>query len=129
MRTIQFRAFLKSNQKMYDVLTLDIIDQKALIDNEKENLRGYEKLSEIELMQYTGIRDKNGKKIFERDILRNTRNNKVYNVVWNGSHASFEFVNCEDRYQSMLSANKSYGSYEVIGNIYENRELWEVENE
>ena len=31
MRDIKFRAFLKSNQVMYDVLTLDIIDKKALI--------------------------------------------------------------------------------------------------
>ena len=48
MREIKFRAFLKSNKLMYDVLTLDIIDKKALIENAEKQLKGYVKLKEIE---------------------------------------------------------------------------------
>ena len=44
MREIKFRAFLKSNQVMYDVLTLDIIDKKVLIENTEKQLKGYVKL-------------------------------------------------------------------------------------
>ena len=43
MREIKFRAFLKYNKLMYDVLTLDIIDNKVLINNEEKQLRGYVK--------------------------------------------------------------------------------------
>lgn len=106
-------------------------DEELLLVNADGNKMDFSEveIKNLEVMMATGIIDKQGKMIFEKDILKNTRNNKVYRVVWNGSHASFEFVNCEDRYQSMLSANRSYGSYEVIGNIYENRELWEGKNE
>ena len=43
MREIKFRAFLKYNKLMYDVLTIDIIDNKVLINNEEKQLRGYVK--------------------------------------------------------------------------------------
>ena len=43
MIEIKFRAFLKYNKLMYDVLTLDIIDNKVLINNEEKQLRGYVK--------------------------------------------------------------------------------------
>lgn len=106
-------------------------DEELLLVNADGNKMDFSEveIKNLEVMMATGIIDKQGKMIFEKDILKNTRNNKMYRVVWNGSHAAFEFVNREDRYQSMLSANRSYGSYEVIGNIYENRELWEGKNE
>lgn len=43
MIEIKFRAFLKYNKLMYDVLTLYIIDNKVLINNEEKQLRGYVK--------------------------------------------------------------------------------------
>ncbi len=126
MRDIKFRAFLKSNQVMYDVLTLDIIDKKALIENAEKQLKGYVKLKEIELMQYTGLKDKNGKEIYEGDIVE----------AWSeGEKAIGKVKQRIDGLWLMYPAwqsGKSWGlmpnkerktTVKIIGNIYENKEL------
>jgi hypothetical protein len=76
--------------------------------------------------QYTGLRDKNGKKIFEGDVVifRNTKTPAL--IVWNPLFASF----CLRR--SGWVFNHFFGEavypfdVEVIGNIHENPELLEV---
>ena len=82
---------------------------------------------EIELMQSTGLKDKNGKEIFEKDILDYKGRNVI--VKWHGSYASFiyEFVDeLQKRTPEWQPLYLSYYHFEVIGNIYENHELLEV---
>lgn len=129
MRDIKFRAFLKSNQLMYDVLTLDFIDNKVLINNEEKQLRGYVKYQDVELMQYTGLKDKNGKDIYEGDIVE----------AWSeGKKAIGKVKQRIDGLWLMYPAwqsGKSWGlmpneerntTVKIIGNIYENKELKEI---
>lgn len=79
---------------------------------------------EIELMQSTGLKDKNGKEIFEGDIVDYKGRKAV--IKWHGSYASFIY-----RFIDELQGRKSewdplylaYFRVEVIGNIYENKEL------
>ena len=81
----------------------------------------------IVLMQSTGLRDKNGKEIFEKDIL--DYNGRKVIVKWHGSYACFiyEFVDeLKNRKTEWKPLYLSYYKFEVIGNIYENPELLEV---
>ena len=64
--------------------------------------------------QWTGLVDKNGKKIFEGDIVR-TRGKDIYLVEWNNDYGGFECFN----YETGIDLN----SAEVIGNIHDNPEL------
>lgn len=86
---------------------------------------------EIKLMQYTGLKDKNDKKIFEGDIVK--INNINYRVLYSDYRLSFVFLKLKEA-TCYFSLNEIYEDYykknqfslldiEVIGNIYENKEL------
>lgn len=147
---LKFRAWLKKEQKMDNY-----IDHISWLEDELYCIGDgitYMVLAEdLVLMQSTGLKDKNGKEIFEGDILK-------FNDEWNeychegyvdGSveginfvevvkgEACFEFgktrypesslfIYMEDEHLSFaeLVKDKDFG-FEIIGNIYENPELLE----
>lgn len=72
------------------------------------------------LMQYTGLKDKNGKEIFEGDIVRlpEDEDYKYYSIIYSKNRLGFTLSNG-------CGFGLSYG-IEVVGNIYENPELLTV---
>ena len=90
-------------------------------DGEKENtlFMGYNQETPFVIMQFTGLKDKNGKDIYEGDICSTDSKEYAMNksVVWDARHARFEFDYPLGK--SILQRS----SIEVIGNIYENPEL------
>ena len=84
--------------------------------------------NDLELMQSTGLKDKNGKEIFEGDIVDYKGRKAV--IKWHGSYASFiyRFVDeLKERNSEWHPLFLAYYHFEIIGNIYENQELLEVE--
>ena len=80
-----------------------------------------EKIDEIELMQSTGFKDKNGKEIFEGDILT-SQNYPVKGVVEFRTDLGL-WVHYLKGYNYFEDVGNVVGSKEIIGNIYENKEL------
>ena len=84
--------------------------------------------------QFTGLIDKNGKEIYEGDILSNSfmDNKKGKNGIVSFKEHCF-CVECEELFRPIgndlgwanMNENKWYGEIEVIGNIYDNPELVE----
>ena len=73
--------------------------------------------------QYTGLKDKNEKKIFEGDIL--LKGFEKVLVKWNGNQCRWCIYS--NNYEICGFNENTQGYFEVIGNIYDNSELLEVE--
>lgn len=123
MREIKFRAWHKKFGWIH-VFSLEFF-------NDKVELSGYITYPlDVILMQYTGLKDKNGKKIYEGDIVYAPAN-KSYSAIKQGEyrchyseygdgHVGF-YSEGEDGFAEGLYPDGKI--YEVIGNIYENPEL------
>jgi len=121
----KFRVWDKTDKEMY--LVDEINFNRGEFESIGDGITFLRGADEVELMQSTGLHDKNGKEIFEKDIL--DYNGRRVVVKWHGSYAGFiyEFVDeLQNRTTEWQPLYLSYYKFEVIGNIYENPELLEV---
>lgn len=77
---------------------------------------------DVILMQSTGLFDKNNKEIFEGDIVLVL--DSLYTVFYDNEKGSYRLKPHDDRWNVDYMSNFSHGgNFEVVGNIYENKEL------
>lgn len=81
---------------------------------------------DVILEQYTGLTDKNGKEIYEGDIVEIDKYGK-FQIIWNEWSCKFDFdeIGKREREEPLLSQDWEEKS-EIIGNIHENPELLEA---
>ncbi|EOU1917656.1 hypothetical protein E6V23_07670 [Clostridium perfringens] len=138
-REIKFRVWDKTSDSMlyqddFERVELDTKNKMVTLIAEEESDKShyvldYEDGIEAEILQYTGLKDKNGKEIYEGDILINTNKSKlnlgienqkyliVYRALGFGLKPLFKG----------MALKFNYTDLELIGNIYENPELLEGE--
>ena len=120
-RKIKFRAWDNNSKKMLDNVTIGTIE---VFDNDKNIVV---KSSYCNFMQYVGLEDKNGREIYEGDIVDfNIWGDKHFKgVVVNEYGGIFvKYKDCEDEEKGYLAdIVASDDEFEVLGNIYENPNL------
>ena len=129
----KFRAWINTEKRMIktgDLLDIDyenevVTTQQVYFENGLPDDRDLDNFvfEEIKLMQSTGLKDKNGKEVFVGDIIKCTRGcphevyiEKEYGGTFIGGMPAIYL-------KGLLSGYAWTGSEEIIGNIYENKEL------
>lgn len=125
----KFRAWSTDKKIMAEVRTLRFTDE--LVETDKFVERSIEG---AKLMRSTGLLDKNGKEIFEGDILKVANNDSSWFEVVKYDHDKAMFISKEVNLKYEVPETPLYDLFspylfkvEVIGNIWEKRDLLEVE--
>lgn len=127
MRKPKYRAWIKDGNRMLPVGDLDM-SYKLVYLEENNGYRCERNFDEVDLMEFTGLKDKNDVEIYEGDIVRYIDGDKeilcpvryiekyaCFGVEW-GHDLSATFEHLESFYIKPHN-------FEVVGNIYENKDL------
>ena len=136
-REIKFRAYSSPNHKMYPVSNIewDLDGRIWVIADDGKN--GIELMDEeAHLMEYTNLKDKNGREIYESDILKVTAEDGesyVATVKWFGDedYPAFDLAGIPAPWSYDANAlatifQEGIETCEVIGNIWDNPDLLEA---
>lgn len=128
MVLLRFRAWLKEDKEMVDVEEINFYNGE--FDFIGDAITWMCKSNDCILMQSTGLRDKNGKEIFEGDILNieTDEENVRVEVSWDSKHALFVFESKKYNEKEALGELFEDNSYpfKIIGNIHTNPKPAEV---
>jgi uncharacterized phage protein (TIGR01671 family) len=133
-REIKFRVWDSESKNWYDFED-GFLDYKEMKNG--QYIAYSDLIEELVLMQYTGLKDKNGKEIYEGDIVRAVYeedegggwhcDHKVRGKVYFDTHWGVKF-DCRDATQRVAEhweriPHTDFRNVEVIGNVYENSDL------
>ena len=134
MREIKFRAWDKTHKKMFIRFFYISNMGHIYVDGDPYGMEMSSKrymipTDSLILMQYTGLKDKNGKEIYEGDILKCNQFKPLVEIrwdpervclsMWSNDHSEFYWKD----FESWIFLGNVLTNLEIIGNIYENPEL------
>nr|DAE76113.1 MAG TPA: YopX protein [Caudoviricetes sp.] len=124
----RYRAWDKIRKTMYevdDIMSIDFGKSEISVKTLFFERTNYYKFDDIVLMQSTGLTDKNGKEIFEGDIL-DSEDGFLAGIVELRQDLGM-FVSTLIKYNNFERLCSIANSREIIGNIHTNPELAEVD--
>lgn len=121
-REIKVRLYSKPAKKYIDYITVGFLNTGELRSYSTENGFGPVLEDNYIVEQYTGLKDKSGKEIYEGDIIRYDAID--YKVLWADYYAGFETKRLNSPWNNAgLTLHFLASVGRVIGNVHENKEL------
>jgi uncharacterized phage protein (TIGR01671 family) len=124
MREIKFRAWNKEHGEMCYSMKTTLFEKREFYPFGIEVGFSHYPQEGWELMQYTGLKDKNGKEIYEGDIVRDSTMTYLGIIAWNTGDCSFDVKSTKTGMHYGIGISRQ-NDLEIVGNIYENPELLE----
>ena len=118
-REIEFKVWHKVDKEMYSSSEMNYLDftnaKKPVVELACGRILGSD---DIELLQYTNLKDRNNVKIFEGDIVEgNLIDNLV--VFWDNTYLTYSLRDDEGAREDLCRVD----NLKIVGNIYENMDL------
>lgn len=111
----QPKVWVIKEKKVIDVHAIDFVN-KIIFQNTGGRTKKFYPFDEVEFMENTGLKDKNGKYIYEGDIV------EILGVYFEIKYKDLKGYVIENK-EHILSLESNLDSVSVVGNIYENKEL------
>lgn len=115
------------NDSLKDIDIAHLIIQSGFADGEMPMPLSAVEVDPETVGQCTGLHDKNGQEIYEGDIAR--QNKRLFIATWNNNTAAFTWETTDKSCSFPCFNVGTVKSMEVIGNIYENPDLLEVQDD
>ena len=126
MKEFKMKAWLKKENKMVSIIGIDLNYQYIRYSDDGNLFKDDYKIAEfkdIELLQFTGAKDKAGQEVYEADVIKfNDGIDDIYGLI---SYDDEDAVYCVSYENVIEHLSNMAGDFEIVGNIFENPNLHE----
>ena len=126
MKKFKMKAWLMKEKKMVSIIGIDF-NYEYIRYTEDDNLfnENYKtaEFKNIELLQFTGLKDNGGQELYEADVIKfNDGIDDIYGLI---SYDDEDAVYCVSYENVIEHLSNMEGDFEIVGNIFENPQLHE----
>ena len=127
MKEFKIKAWLKKEKKMVAIIGIDF-NYEYIRYTEDDNLFNSDykvaEFKDIELLQFSGVKDKVGQELYEADVIKfNDGIDDIYGLISYDDEDGTYCVSYDENITEHLSERE--GDFEIVGNIFENPDLHE----
>lgn len=119
MKALKFKAFFKVDGRIYEVLSIDFVNEEVSLWDEEAS-EGFEaSFEDIELLQFAGFKDKNGVEIYTGFLVK--WGLRTYKICFDCGFYMHDLSRINPEYPITKEFKEAPDEFEIVGNIYQGR--------